>query len=179
MQLSTSTATATRSLIILIFTIKALIIIPALFCLFSGPGHLQEDEKNPGTRLIFPQPCLPGSVNVPAAQCHATTLGLKLDAPWRATGNLLTRLAGRAERGSARDINKRQRRAFQQAHEGLSEPLQSGSRAPASAGWPRLLLFIPPSQQLPLQTTNTTFKSSSPWLNSKYLVADHTNVLTL
>ena len=138
MQLSTSTATATRSLIILIFTIKALIIIPALFCLFSGPGHLQEDEKNPGTRLIFPQPCLPGSVSVPAAQCHATTLagtpGLKLDAPWRATGNLLTRLAGRAERGSARDINKRQRRAFQQAHEGLLEPLPSGSRAPASAG---------------------------------------------
>lgn len=135
MQLSTSTATAKRSLIILIFTIKALIIIPALFCLFSGPGHLQEDEKNPGTRLIFPQPYLPGSVSVPAAQCHATTLAstldLKLDKPWRATGNLLTRLAGRGEHGSVRDINTRPRRAFQQVHYGLSEPLQSGSWGPS------------------------------------------------
>ena len=113
-------ATAKRSLIILIFYHKSSHYYPSSLCLFSVPGHLQEEEKNPGTRLIFPQPCLPGSVRFPAAQCHATalagTLGLKLAETWRATGNLLTRLASRAEHGSARDINKKPRRAFQQAH---------------------------------------------------------------
>lgn len=118
-QLPTGTATG-KSLIILIFTIKALIIIPALFACSECLITYRMMRKKPGTQLIFPQPCLPGSCS-----CLCSTMphhragqpGLKLAEPWRATSNLRTRLASRAEQSMAQsDINEKPSRAFQQAH---------------------------------------------------------------
>lgn len=74
MQLSPSTASAKTYLITLIFTIKALISIPALFACSVCPGHLQEDKKKLGTQLIFPQRVSKAGVRVSAAPRHATAL---------------------------------------------------------------------------------------------------------
>lgn len=77
---------------------------PSSLCLVSVPGHLQEDEKNTRAQLIFPGLVSRGAADVSAAQCHRTGwLGLKLAEPWRAEGNLLTRLArelSTAQRGT-------------------------------------------------------------------------------
>lgn len=93
---------------------------PSSLCLFRMPDHLQDDEKKTGTQLIFPQPCLPGSCScLCSAMPHhrAGQPGLKLAEPWRATSNLRTRLASRAEQSTAQsDINEKPSRAFQQAH---------------------------------------------------------------
>lgn len=123
---------AKRSLIILVFTIKALIIIPALSACSACLVTYTRMRKNRGLDSSFPCRVSQRAVRVPAGQCHSTGRpGLKLAEPWREAGNLLTRLASRAERCSERGINKKPSRAFQQAHQGLWEARPAGSLA----GW--------------------------------------------
>lgn len=164
---------AKRSLIILVFTIKALIIIPALSACSACLVTYTRMRKNRGLDSSFPCRVSQRAVRVSAGQCHSTGRpGLKLAEPWREAGNLLTRLASRAERCSERGINKKPSRAFQQAHQGLWEARPAGSLGEPEQQRARLtqaLIFIAPSQQLPLQAINTTSKRASPSLNATYL----------
>lgn len=128
MQLSTSIDTAKRSLIILVFTIKALIIIPALSACSACLVTYTRMRKNRGLDSSFPSRVSQRAVRVPAGQCHGTGHpGLKLAEPRRAASNLPTRLASKAERCSETDINKKPSGAFQQAHQGLWGPGPPGS----------------------------------------------------
>lgn len=166
-QLSTSTATAKRSLIILIFTIKALIIIPALF-VPAGLVTYRRMRKTQGlgsspTAVIFK-----GVLVCPSPVFHATTLagtlGLKLNRPESSHSVLWQKLSVREKLRLNGDHNKKTRH--------FSRPLEASQKLHSleSGCWQRCTQasFYSTSPAAPLQWINNL--SISPWLNSKYSV---------
>lgn len=116
---------AQSSVRILVFTIKALIIIPALFAWSVCLATYRRMRKIHRLNSSFPSRVSQGAADVSAAQCHRTGwLGLKLAEPWRAVGNLLTRLA--------RELSTAQRGTLIRSQVGpFNKPIRA-SRKPAS-----------------------------------------------
>lgn len=116
---------AQSSVRILVFTIKALIIIPALFAWSVCLATYRRMRKIHRLNSSFPSRVSQGATDVSAAQCHCTGwLGLKLAEPWRAVGNLLTRLA--------RELSTAQRGTLIRSQVGpFNKPIRA-SRKPAS-----------------------------------------------
>lgn len=121
---------AQSSVRILMFTIKALIIIPALFAWSVCLATYRRMRKIHRLNSSLPGHVSQGAADVSAAQCHRTGwLGLKLAEPWRATGNLLTRLA--------RELSTAQRGTLIRSQVGpFNKPIRASRKPPSGrARW--------------------------------------------